>query len=105
MIVQPEADAAYTIFAQAEDRSGLCAGTLARLDWALTAAVPRWTRVRMRTMVDMGMDMSDARHVGDGEWDANPMPGMNASGHERHEPTLRHPPKDPHEKPDERHAE
>ena len=54
MIVQPRAEAAYTIFAEAMDRSGYAAGTLA-LRSGLRAPIPE-RRVRpLRTMADMGM--------------------------------------------------
>ncbi len=54
MIVQPGAEAAYTVFAEAMDRSGYAAGTLA-LRPGLRAPIPQ-RRVRpLRTMADMGM--------------------------------------------------
>ncbi len=54
MIVQPRTEEAYTIFAEAMDRSGYAAGTLARR-LGLRAPVPE-RRVRpLRTMADMGM--------------------------------------------------
>ena len=54
MIVQPGAEAAYTVFAEAMDRSGYAAGTLA-LRSGLRAPIPQ-PRVRpLRTMADMGM--------------------------------------------------
>ena len=53
VIVQPKDNAAYTIFAQPEDRSGYVRGTLApKLD--MTAAVPPMDPRPMRTMMDMG---------------------------------------------------
>lgn len=54
VIVQPQEDAAYTIFAQSADRSGYARGTLApRL--GMTAAIPPIDPPPVRTMVDMGM--------------------------------------------------
>ena len=54
VIVQPLANAAYTIFAQSEDRSGYARGTLTpRL--GMTGVVPPMDPRPMRTMVDMGM--------------------------------------------------
>ncbi|WP_347103419.1 copper resistance system multicopper oxidase [Variovorax sp. B2] len=54
VIVQPRAAEAYTIFAEAMDRSGYAAGTLA-LRSGLRAPIPE-RRVRpLRTMADMGM--------------------------------------------------
>lgn len=58
MIVQPQTEEAYTIFAETMDRSGYAAGTLA-LRSGLRAPIPA-RRVRpLRTMADMGMS-SDA---------------------------------------------
>jgi CopA family copper-resistance protein len=58
VIVKPDRNAAYTIFAQAQDRSGYVRGTLApRL--GMTAAVPPMDARPLRTMADMGMDLSD----------------------------------------------
>jgi CopA family copper-resistance protein len=64
VIVQPRNDAAYTIFAQAEDRTGFARGTLAPRP-GMTAAVPPLDPRPLRTMVDMGM---------------GGMPGMNMAG-------------------------
>jgi CopA family copper-resistance protein len=90
VIVAPEADA-YTIFAQAEDRSGYARATLA-LREGLAAAIPSMDPRPMRTMTDMGMgdmagmsgmngmsgmDMSGSPH---GEMSGMSMPGMNMSG-------------------------
>jgi CopA family copper-resistance protein len=53
VIVRPT-QSAYTIFAQAEDRSGYARGTLATRE-GLVAAVPPMDPRPMRTMTDMGM--------------------------------------------------
>jgi CopA family copper-resistance protein len=53
VIVRPT-QSAYTIFAQAEDRSGYARGTLAARE-GLAAAVPPMDPRPMRTMTDMGM--------------------------------------------------
>ncbi len=80
MIVQPRAEAAYTIFAEAMDRSGYAAGTLA-LRPGLRAPIPE-RRVRpLRTMADMGMSGGAAMGgMGMPASDAKPtmeaMPGM-----------------------------
>jgi CopA family copper-resistance protein len=66
VIVQPKADRAYTIFAQAEDRSGYARGTLAPHP-GMTAAIPPMDPRPMRTMTDMGM----------GGMDHGSMAGMN----------------------------
>jgi CopA family copper-resistance protein len=54
VIVAPKDNAAYTIFAQAEDRSGYARGTLAP-SIGMTATVPPMDPRPMRTMIDMGM--------------------------------------------------
>ncbi len=54
VIVQPEGNTAYTIFAQSQDRSGYARGTLAPR-MGMTAAIPPMDPVPMRTMADMGM--------------------------------------------------
>lgn len=54
VIVQPKDYAAYTIFAQSEDRSGYARGTLAPR-MGMTAEVPPMDPRPMRTMMDMGM--------------------------------------------------
>jgi CopA family copper-resistance protein len=62
VIVQPQDDAAYTIFAQPEDRSGYARGTLAPR-MGMTAAVPPMDPRPMRTMLDMGMGNMAARKM------------------------------------------
>jgi CopA family copper-resistance protein len=54
VIVEPSDDKAYTIFAQAEDRTGYARGTLAPR-MGMTAPVPPMDPRPKRTMVDMGM--------------------------------------------------
>jgi FtsP/CotA-like multicopper oxidase with cupredoxin domain len=54
--VRPEADQAYCIFAQAQDRTGYARGTLASRQ-GQTAPVPPMDPRPVRTMGDMGMDM------------------------------------------------
>lgn len=72
VIVQPQDDAAYTIFAQSEDRSGYTRGTLTPR-MGMTAAVPAMDPVPMRTMMDMGMGNMKGMKMGD-------MSGMDMSG-------------------------
>jgi CopA family copper-resistance protein len=67
VIVQPKADRAYAIFAQAEDRSGFGRGTLAPRP-GVSASIPPMDPRPMRTMTDMGM--------GVGAMDHGSMPGM-----------------------------
>ncbi len=69
MIVQPREDRAYTIVAEAVDRSGMGRATLApRL--GMSAEVPPLRQVPNLTMRDMGMDMG-----------AMDMSGMDHGGH------------------------
>jgi CopA family copper-resistance protein len=68
VIVQPKADRAYTIFAQAEDRTGYARGTLAPRA-GMAAAIPPMDPRPLRTMTDMGM----------GAMEHGEMPGMELS--------------------------
>jgi len=68
LIVEPEADRAYTVFAQAIDRSGYARGTLTPNE-ALEAELPPMDEVGDLTMNDMGMDMASMD-----------MPGMDMKG-------------------------
>ena len=54
MIVQPRTEEAYTVFAEAMDRSGYAAGTLA-LRTGMRAPIPARRMRPLRTMADMGM--------------------------------------------------
>ncbi len=72
VIVQPHDDAAYTVFAQSEDRSGYARGTLSP-KMGMTAAVPAMDPAPMRTMMDMGMGNMKGMKMGD-------MSGMDMSG-------------------------
>ena len=83
VIVQPTDDRAYTIFAETMDRSGFARGTLAPRE-DMRAAIPERRPPPVRTMADMGMDMSEMameadEHAGHGNM---PMPGMEGSGAE-----------------------
>jgi CopA family copper-resistance protein len=55
VIVRPREARAYTIFAQAEDRTGFARGTLSPRP-GMTAAIPPMDPRPMRTMKDMGME-------------------------------------------------
>jgi CopA family copper-resistance protein len=68
VIVEPKESAAYTIFAQAQDRTGYARGTLAPR-MSMTAAIPPMDPRPVRTMIDMGMSMGGMQ-----------MGGMKASG-------------------------
>ena len=61
VIVQPREARAYTIFAQAEDRTGFARGTLAPRP-GMTAAIPPMDPRPMRTMKDMGMEHGAMGH-------------------------------------------
>jgi CopA family copper-resistance protein len=73
VIVEPKEDRAYTLFVQAEDRSGYARGTLAPRQ-GMAAAVPPMDKRPLRTMADMGM--AGMEH---GE-----MPGMELSPEGKH---------------------
>jgi CopA family copper-resistance protein len=76
VIVQPPDDAAYTIFAQSEDRSGFARGTLAPR-MGMTTAIPQVDPVPTRTMTDMGMEKMKGMKVGDkSAMDMSDMDGM-----------------------------
>ena len=82
VIVQPTSDRAYTIFAQAEDRTGYARGTLAPRP-GMTAAIPPMDPRPLRTMADMGMggmQHGSMSGMGGGAMpvmDHGTMPGMN----------------------------
>ena len=77
VIVEPQDDTAYTIFAQAIDRTGYARGTLTP-DFALTAPVPEVDGQPVLTHTDMGMDMAsmgnDTSSMGN---DTSSMQGMD----------------------------
>src|SRR5690554_713693 len=78
VIVEPQADRAYTLFAQSNDRSGFARGTLtANPD--LHAEIPEMDPAPVLGHRDMGMDMSGMNHGGH---DMGDMTGMGHSGHE-----------------------
>jgi len=54
VIVEPKENRAYTLFVQAEDRSGYARGTLAPRP-GMSAAIPPMDPRSLRTMADMGM--------------------------------------------------
>jgi CopA family copper-resistance protein len=63
VIVQPPNALAYTIFAQAEDRTGYARGTLAPR-YGMSAAIPAMDPRPLRTMADMGMRNMRGMHMG-----------------------------------------
>lgn len=82
VIVEPTEERAYTIFAEAMDRSGYTRGTLAPRA-GMSAEIPE-RRVRaFRSMADMGMDMSGAdSDMGGMKMDDQDMAGMDHSMHD-----------------------
>src|SRR5260370_3584234 len=76
VIVQPKADRAYTIFAQAEDRSGYARGTLAPRP-GMTAPIPPMDPRPLRTMADMGMGGMGMGKSSVPSMDHGSMPGMD----------------------------
>jgi CopA family copper-resistance protein len=74
VIVQPKDDTAYTIFAQAQDRTGYARATLAPR-MGMTAAVPPMDPRPVRTIMDMGMSMAGMKMSG-----MKGMPSMDMSG-------------------------
>jgi len=79
VIVQPTEDRAYTIFAQAQDRSGYARATLATRP-GLSGAIPSMDPPPLRTMADMGMgDMSGMNMQSGG--DSSEMSNMAGMDH------------------------
>jgi CopA family copper-resistance protein len=81
VIVQPD-DRAYTLFAQAQDRSGYARGTLSPRP-GLVAEVPAMDPPPLRSMADMGMagmDMSGGGHGMSHDMPGMPEASANASG-------------------------
>ena len=70
VIVEPEGERAYTIFAETLDRSGFARGTLAPRV-GMSAPIPPRRKRPLRTMKDMGMSMGGMAMDGD-----QPMKGM-----------------------------
>ncbi len=85
VIIEPKADRAYAIFAQALDRTGYARGTLTP-DPSLTIDVPAFDPYPILTHTDMGMNMAGMggmngmEHMGE-------MSGMSGMDHSGSEPT------------------
>jgi FtsP/CotA-like multicopper oxidase with cupredoxin domain len=80
VIVQPHDNAAYTVFAQSEDRSGYARGTLAPSE-GITAEIPHMDPRPIRTMADMGMGgMASVNTAGIDGMKAKHMPTMAKNG-------------------------
>jgi CopA family copper-resistance protein len=79
VIVRPAEDKAYTLVAEAVDRSGIARATLAPRP-GMTAAVPPLRARPLATMRDMGMDMSAMSKGRTRMDDMVSMPGMDMAG-------------------------
>ncbi|HUX33383.1 MAG TPA: copper resistance system multicopper oxidase [Gemmatimonadaceae bacterium] len=87
VIVQPRGGTAYTIFAQAMDRTGYARGTLAE-QVGVSAPVPPMDPRPVRTMADMGMGaMAGMDMKGSSQ-----MPGMDMPAAGASPPTMGHAP-------------
>ena len=75
VLVTPTEDRAYTVMAESMDRSGFARGTLAPR-MGMQAAVPPLREPPLRTMVDMGMDMSEMDMGGMHQASSPDFPGM-----------------------------
>ncbi len=91
VIVEPQEERAYTVFAETIDRSGYARGTLTARE-GLTAAIPERRTRPLRTMADMGMghDMAGMDMSGDGAMqhdmsDMNMDMDMSADGAMQHD--------------------
>ena len=77
VIVQPSDDRAYTIFAEAMDRSDFAAGTLAPRT-GMQGPIPERRKRPLRTMKDMGMTHAE----GHGDGAHQPEPAADHTGHQ-----------------------
>ena len=80
VIVEPEEEKAYTIFAESFDRSGYARGTLAPRE-GMSAPIPEQRPRPDRTMKDMGMNMA-AMDMGGMDMEGNDMKGMDHGNHD-----------------------
>ncbi|MDH5444975.1 MAG: copper resistance system multicopper oxidase [Gammaproteobacteria bacterium] len=80
VIVEPKHDRAYSVFAQAMDRSGYARGTLTP-DPALTADVPPMDPAPVLTHMDMGMAHGAMSGMSSGEHAGHNMAGIDHSKH------------------------
>jgi len=82
VIVEPEEEQAYTIFAETMDRSGYARGTLAIAPGA-SAPIPQRRQRPVRTMADMGMDHHmSGHHMSGHDMSSHDMSGHHMSGHD-----------------------
>ena len=88
VLVEPKADRAYRIFAEAMDRSGFAAGTLTPRS-GLQAEMPALRPRTLLTLADMGMHEGHGDHSDDNQAD---MPAMKTENHSGHAPASTHDP-------------
>jgi CopA family copper-resistance protein len=95
VIVEPQEDRAYTVFAETIDRSGYARGTLTARE-GLTAPLPERRPRPLRTMADMGMgghDMQgmtmDGMDMSGGAGTQHDMSGMAAGGMQHDMPGMK----------------
>lgn len=81
VIVEPEEDSAYTVFAQSIDRTGYARGTLTpNANWV--AAIPAMDPAPILGHSDMGMNMQGMDHSQHKMANDTPMAGMDHSQHQ-----------------------
>ncbi|MEE8295535.1 MAG: copper resistance system multicopper oxidase [Sphingomonadales bacterium] len=92
VIVEPEEDRAYTIFAESMDRSGYAAGTLAPRE-GMTAPLPERRTRPILSMADMGMADMDMKGMDSmGSMGQNGMEGMKMDMKSEPPPIKKHGP-------------
>lgn len=77
VVVTPKEDIAYTVFAQAMDRSGYVRGTLAPKE-GMTASIPKMLPRRVLTLKDVMPDMPDMPDMSGMKMDKEPAMNMPA---------------------------
>jgi CopA family copper-resistance protein len=83
VIVTPRENRAYTIFVQAEDRSGYARGTLAPRP-GMTAPIPPMDPRPLRTMADMGMGHMDHSSMSGMKMNQSSAPGQSSASGMNH---------------------
>ena len=97
VVVTIRDDRAYTIFAEAMDRSGFARGTLAPRP-GMTADVPELRERPLLTMTDMGMAHGNGHGHGESESESESMDHAGHSGHMGHMGHAGAPEREEHEK-------
>lgn len=99
VIVQPTEDMAYTVYAEAMDRSDYVRGTLAPRE-GMSGAIPPKRERPLRTMADMGMEHDMAGMPGHNMGGTPPPAGQSGGGgggHQGHGGTQTAPPANQHQ--------